>query len=179
MLFYSSLLFSTNAISTFYKRYYIYSFFFVALTMTSLLVHTHNNDNNNNNNQYITYEKAILIDKAAIAAVIAIGGYTFYKKCEGFIEPLENRRFSDQAAQNLDSIPRISCGNPVLNNNISRFSFIFVKIVIIATFLFVIYLYCYGQQAKLATLNADGKRPLWGLNPCGVRRMVCSRLLFL
>ena len=69
-------MFSTNAISTFYKRYYIYSFFFVALTMTSLLVHTHNNDNNNN--QYITYDQAILIDKAAIAAVIAIGGYTFY-----------------------------------------------------------------------------------------------------
>jgi uncharacterized membrane protein len=108
MLFYSSLLFSTNAISTFYKKYYIYSFFFAALTMTSLLVHTHNN--NYNNNQYITYDKALIIDKAAIAAVIAIGGYTFYKKC----------------------------------NNISRFSFIFVKIIIIATFLFVIYLYCYG-----------------------------------
>ena len=107
MLFYSSLLFSTNTISTFYKRYYIYSFFFVALTMTSLLVHTHNN---NNNNQYITYDQALIIDKAAIAAVIAIGGYTFYKKC---------------------------C-------NISRFSFIFVKIIIITTFLFVIYLYCYG-----------------------------------
>jgi len=104
MLFYSSLLFSTNTMSTFYKRYYIYSFFFLALTMTSLLVHTHNN------NQYITYDQAILIDKAAIAAVITIGGYTFYKKC----------------------------------NNISRFSFIFEKIIIIATFLFVIYLYCYG-----------------------------------
>jgi hypothetical protein len=71
MLFYSSLLFSTNAISTFYKKYYIYSFFFVALTMTSLLVHTHthtHNNNNNNNNQYITYDQALIIDKAAIAA---------------------------------------------------------------------------------------------------------------
>jgi len=108
MLFYSSLLFSTNTISTFYKKYYIYSFFFLALTMTSLLVHTH--IHTHNNNQYITYDKALLIDKVAIAAVIAMGGYIFYKKCI----------------------------------NISRFSFIFEKIIIIATFLFVIYLYCYG-----------------------------------
>ena len=34
---------------------------------------------------------------------------------EGFVEPLENLRFSDQAAQNLDSTPRISTGNQVLN----------------------------------------------------------------
>ena len=40
------------------------------------------------------------------------------KSPEGFVEPLENRRFSDQASaakQNLDSTPRISCGNPMLN----------------------------------------------------------------
>ena len=137
MLFYSSLLFSTNAISTFYKRYYIYSFFFVALTMTSLLVHTHNN--NNNNNQYITYDQALIIDKAAIAAVIVIGGYTFYKKCG-----VKRTEPCDGSKRFLDSFPRIDFVDSEKNNNISRFSFIFVKIVIITTFLFVIYLYCYG-----------------------------------
>ena len=42
----------------------------------------------------------------------------FVEPLEGFVEPLENRRFSDQASaakQNLDSTPRISCGNPMLN----------------------------------------------------------------
>ena len=144
MLFYSSLLFSTNAISTFYKKYYIYSFFFVALTMTSLLVHTHNNNNNNNNNnQYITYDQALIIDKAAIAAVIAIGGYTFYKKCG--VKRFESR--SDSVCF-LDYFPRISEADSENNNNISRFSFMFVKIVIITTFLFVIYLYCYGWYVQ-------------------------------
>ena len=43
------------------------------------------------------------------------------KTSEGFVEPLENLRFSDQASaakQNLDLTPRISTGNPVLNETI-------------------------------------------------------------
>ena len=37
------------------------------------------------------------------------------KATEGFVEPLEGF-VEPQAAQNLDSTPRISCGNPVLND---------------------------------------------------------------
>ena len=55
----------------------------------------------------LTYDLQICADLAHVFDVF-----------EGFVEPLENRRFSDQASaakQNLDSTPRISAGNPVLN----------------------------------------------------------------
>ena len=51
---------------------------------------------------------------------------TYLEKCkypkyiEGFVKPLENLRFSDQAAQNLDSLSRISEGNPTKNDDESE-----------------------------------------------------------
>ena len=68
------------------------------------------------------YDYAIWIDADA----------HFYIDSEGFTEPLENRRFSVQAAQNLDSLSRIPVGNPTTNENIvdviakySNYNFIF------------------------------------------------------
>jgi hypothetical protein len=101
----TSALFSTNAFSASCKKYYLYSLCFTCLTLTSLAVHgswTRFSPTNVN--------ALLLLDKAAIASVVVIGGYIFYEKCTA----------------------------------ISRFSFIYEKITIIATFLFVILLYCYG-----------------------------------
>ena len=101
----TSTLFLTNALSASYKKYYLYSFGFTCLTLTSLAVHgswTRISPTNIN--------ALLLLDKVAIAAVVIIGGYIFYEKC----------------------------------TTIPRFSSIYEKITIIATFLFVILLYCYG-----------------------------------
>jgi hypothetical protein len=70
ILLYSSLFFITNAIVAYYKKYYMYSFFFGMLTITSLLVHSQHYDPLFSN----------ILDKIAIACVIACGFYIFLGK---------------------------------------------------------------------------------------------------
>jgi len=68
ILFYSSLFFITNSITAFYNKYYLYSFLFFILTITSLIVHSNNNIYTNT------------IDKIAVLAIILYVGYMLYKK---------------------------------------------------------------------------------------------------
>jgi hypothetical protein len=65
---YSSLIFLTNVASTLYKNYYIYSFSFLGLTITSLIFHSNNTIYTN------------LIDKLFIGAVVAGGSVMLYHK---------------------------------------------------------------------------------------------------
>lgn len=68
LLLFTSLFFITNSIAALYKQYYLYSFLFGVLTITSLIVHS-------NNNIY-----ANIIDKIGVAAVILYGSYLLYNK---------------------------------------------------------------------------------------------------
>ena len=62
LLMYSSVIFITNALSAFYKKYYIYGILFICLTMTSLLFHYHNN----------VYTS--IVDKLFVFAIVVWGG---------------------------------------------------------------------------------------------------------
>lgn len=65
----SSFIFFTNVITTYlYKKYYIYSYLFAALTSTSLLFHSNPNIYTN------------IIDKCAIVAIVLYGGFMLYNK---------------------------------------------------------------------------------------------------
>jgi hypothetical protein len=68
MLFYSSWVFLGNAATTFYKKYYLYSFLFLGLTITSLVFH------------WAPTPEKMLVDQCFVAAVILCGGYVFYEK---------------------------------------------------------------------------------------------------
>ena len=68
ILVYSSFFFISNAITAFTKEYYLYSFLFSCLTVSSIIVHS--NDN--------IYTNAI--DKIAILAIVLYGGYMLYNK---------------------------------------------------------------------------------------------------
>lgn len=68
ILLYSSLFFITNAIAAFFYKYYLYSFLFLILTITSLIVHT-------NDNMYTN-----IIDKIAVIAIVLYGTYMLYNK---------------------------------------------------------------------------------------------------
>ena len=68
LLFYSSLIFMTNTLATFYKKYYIYSFLFFVLTITSVIFHSEKNIYTN------------LLDKLAIFTIVSYGAYMLYNK---------------------------------------------------------------------------------------------------
>lgn len=68
ILLFSSLIFITNILTTFYHNYYIYSFFFICLTISSILYHY-------DNNIYTS-----IFDKLSISAVILYGAYLLYNK---------------------------------------------------------------------------------------------------
>ena len=70
ILVYSSLIFITNALTALYKGYYLYSFLFVCLTVTSVLFHS-------------TYKKIYYyIDKISILCIVCYGTYMLYQKSE-------------------------------------------------------------------------------------------------
>jgi len=145
----TSLFFITNATSTLYKKHYLYSMAFILLTLTSIMVHGHEyffrfpptQDQTPPQGfavedflsydqtppqgfvveDWLSYNHCIVIDKVAIAAVVILGGLTFYKKCA----------------------------------LLSRFSCIYEKITIVATFLFVILLYCYGWYIQDYCFSPD------------------------
>jgi len=66
--FYSSLLFLTNVTINYYLKYYIYSFLFLLLTISSLIHHS--------NNTYSTY----LCDQISIICVVLYGLFSCYNK---------------------------------------------------------------------------------------------------
>ena len=76
ILFYSSMFFITNSLAAFYKGYYVYSFLFIILTITSLIVHSNNTIYTN------------IIDKFAVASIVLYGGYMLFTKIniEKFLE---------------------------------------------------------------------------------------------
>jgi hypothetical protein len=65
---YSSLIFITNAISAWWYHYYVYSFLFCTLTMTSVLHHT----------MYTPYTKTV--DQTLVASVVFYGASMVYHK---------------------------------------------------------------------------------------------------
>lgn len=68
ILILSSFIFITNVLATYYKKYYIYSFLFTCLTITSIIFHSNNNIYTN------------IIDKIFILAIVLYGGNMLYKK---------------------------------------------------------------------------------------------------
>ena len=68
ILCYSCLVFITNAIAAFFKEYYLYSFLFFILTITSIIFHSYNNIYTN------------VIDKIAILSIVFYGSYILYNK---------------------------------------------------------------------------------------------------
>lgn len=70
ILLLSSLFFVTNSFTAYYNEYYIYSFLFFILTITSLIVHS---------KVYKNYYTNI-IDKVAVLSIVLYGGYMFFNK---------------------------------------------------------------------------------------------------
>jgi len=68
LLFYSSLVFTTNIVSSFYKEYYTYGFLFILLTITSLIFHSCSTLSTN------------VVDKVSIFCIISYGTYMLYYK---------------------------------------------------------------------------------------------------
>jgi hypothetical protein len=68
ILHYSSLFFTTNAITAFLNKYYLYSFLFCILTTTSLIVHSKDNIYTNS------------VDKIAVLSIVFYGAYMIYNK---------------------------------------------------------------------------------------------------
>jgi len=68
ILLYSSLFFTTNAITAFLNKYYLYSLLFCILTTTSLIVHSKDNIYTN------------FIDKIFVLSIVLYGLYIFYNK---------------------------------------------------------------------------------------------------
>jgi len=65
---YSSCIFVINSIVAFYYEYYLYSFLFVTLLITSLIYHTN----------YNTY--TYLLDQLSVFSIVFYGGYIFFQK---------------------------------------------------------------------------------------------------
>jgi hypothetical protein len=68
ILIFSSLLFITNTITAIYKNYFIYSYLFLFLTITSLTYHS----------TYNFYTKCI--DQFAVLLIVLYGGFMMYNK---------------------------------------------------------------------------------------------------
>ncbi len=68
LLVFSSFIFTTNRLTTCYKKYYIYCFLFFFLTITSLIFHYNTNIYTN------------ILDKTAILSIVSYGGYLLYNK---------------------------------------------------------------------------------------------------
>ena len=68
ILLYSSVVFITNVLSTYYYGDYVYCLLFCALTASSLMFHYNSNIYTN------------IIDKTCILGVVSYGGYVIYNK---------------------------------------------------------------------------------------------------
>lgn len=77
LLFYTSFVFLTNFAHALFTGYYLYSAFFLLLTITSIFIHSH----------YTILRN--IVDKMAILCVVFYGGFLFYKKCHLINDLLE------------------------------------------------------------------------------------------
>jgi len=68
LLVYSSFIFITNALTAYYKGYYLYSCLFILLTATSIIFHLYGG------------LLLIIIDKIPILCIVAYGGNMLYQK---------------------------------------------------------------------------------------------------
>jgi len=69
ILFYTSFFFATNVFSTLYKGYYLYSFLFLSLLITSLIYHSPSDN--------VIYG---LLDKFFVLAIVVYGAHMLYNK---------------------------------------------------------------------------------------------------
>ncbi len=77
ILVYTSFIFITNVLTSLYKGYYLYSFLFACLTVTSVLFHS--------NGGKILF----IVDKIPIVGIVSYGAYMLYQKSENkFVEVL-------------------------------------------------------------------------------------------
>ena len=111
---YSSLIFLTNIFLALYYDHYFYAFLFLCLTVTSLVHHSYNTD-------YTS-----IIDKISVYAVIFYGGYIFYNKY----------------VKDIKEIKDIINTKDIIN--IINTKDIIKPIIIVGTFLSVVFLYAYG-----------------------------------
>jgi len=79
ILFFSSMIFITNIIVTYYNKYYVYCCFFIMLLITSLVLHF------NKPSLFLN-----LIDKVSIICVSIYGAYLLLKKTIKMIEEKNN-----------------------------------------------------------------------------------------
>jgi hypothetical protein len=68
MLVYTSLIYLTNALTAMYQQYYLYSIFFLNLTISSIFFHSNNTLFRN------------VVDKICILCIVVYGGYLLYSK---------------------------------------------------------------------------------------------------
>lgn len=68
LLFYSSFVFLTNVATTLYNQYFLYSFLFFMLSITSLV------------NHYDPTPYTTRVDQVFVAAIVLYGGWVFYNK---------------------------------------------------------------------------------------------------
>ena len=68
ILIFSSFIFITNVLSTLYKNYYIYSFLFFCLTITSIIFHYNTNIYTN------------ILDNFFVLVIVLYGGQMLYNK---------------------------------------------------------------------------------------------------
>jgi len=74
LLMYSSLIFITNSLTALYKGYYLYSFLFASLVVTSVMFHS-------------TGKKIyFILDKIPIVFIVCYGGYMLYQKLENKLQ---------------------------------------------------------------------------------------------
>jgi len=67
--FYSSFIFIANILVSYFYKYYLYSFFFLLLFITSITVHSYNTIETN------------IVDKISISLIFFWGGYIYFQKC--------------------------------------------------------------------------------------------------
>jgi hypothetical protein len=114
---YSSLIFLTNIFLALYYNHYFYAFLFLCLTITSVIHHTYNTD-------YTS-----IIDKISVYAVIFYGGFIFYTK---YIKDIIN-------IKDINEIKEIINTKEIIN-----IKDIVKPLIIVSTFLSVVFLYGYG-----------------------------------
>jgi len=88
ILFYSSFIFITNALTAYFNQHYIYSLLFCILTTTSVIVHSNDNIYTNS------------IDKVAVSSIVLYGGYKLYYKINTYILPPDFRDYTLCPLQN-------------------------------------------------------------------------------
>ena len=127
----SPIVFLINIILGFYCNYILYSILFICLFITSIFYHTYNTD--------FTY----IIDKVSILYVILYGTMLFFQK-------INDTNTNIHTITNTNNVTFIS-----------RFIYILMSIMIVLTFISVIYLYYYGYCYNIYCFNQNIDIAYW------------------